>query len=371
MVEFARTRKAVSPAGVTLSCVVPALNEAENLKVLLPQLASQLDGLVAAYEIVVVDDGSTDATPEVLARLTAESDAFVYLQLSRNFGKEAALTAGIEAARGDVIVCMDADMQHPPSLIPVMLERWHQGVDMVYAVRSDRQDETFFKRAGTRLFYQLLRTSRGLTVPRDAGDFRLMDRCVVDALLELPERDRFMKGLFAWVGFESEPIYYDPPERLHGQSRFKPLSLFRLAVDGLTAFTTWPLRLMSVAGMFLSMASFTYGLIIVISHFLWGDPVQGWTTLITVILFFAGVQLIAVGVLGEYIGRIFSEVKQRPVYLLRRRRGAGLGGGRRDNRWQEIPARVLAGQGSSGAPDMAGSADGTDGPRAASAVDVH
>lgn len=323
MADDARARQALS-SGVTLSCVIPCLNEAQNLRVLIPELITLFGSLVASYEIIVVDDGSTDETPQVMADLAAGEPALVYVQLSRNFGKEAALTAGIEAAHGDVVVCMDADMQHPPSLIPVMLERWRHGIEMVYAVRADRHDETLFKRLGTRLFYRLMRTSGGLEVPPNAGDFRLMDRRVVQALLELPERDRFMKGLFAWVGFQSEPIYYDPPSRLHGVSRFKPLRLFRLAVDGLTAFTTWPLRIMSVAGLLLSLVSFTYGLIIVFSHLLWGDPVQGWTTLITVILFFAGVQLIAVGVLGEYISRIFSEVKQRPVYLVRLRRGAGL-----------------------------------------------
>ncbi len=323
MADDARAAQALS-SGVTLSCVIPCLNEADNLRVLLPELKTLLSSLVASYEIIVVDDGSTDATPELMSESAAQDPSLVYVQLSRNFGKEAALTAGIEATHGDVVVCMDADMQHPPALIPVMLERWKQGIEMVYAVRADRNDETLFKRVGTRLFYRLMRTSGGLEVPPNAGDFRLMDRCVVDALLELPERDRFMKGLFAWVGFQSEPLYYEPPDRLHGVSRFKPLRLFRLAVDGLTAFTTWPLRIMSLAGLLLSLASFTYGTIIVLSHLLWGDPVQGWTTLITVILFFAGVQLIAVGVLGEYISRIFSEVKQRPVYLIRRRHGAGL-----------------------------------------------
>lgn len=323
MADDARARRVLT-SGATLSCVIPCLNEAENLRVLIPELKAVLGELVAAHEIIVVDDGSSDETSRMLNEWAAREPALVYIQLSRNFGKEAALTAGIEASRGDVIVCMDADMQHPPSLIPVMLERWKQGVEMVYAVRADRQDETLFKRAGTSLFYRLMRTSGGLEVPRNAGDFRLMDRCVVDALLALPERNRFMKGLFAWVGFESEPLYYDPPQRLYGVTRFRPLRLFRFAVDGLTAFTTWPLRIMSVAGLLLSMASFSYGLIVVLSHLLWGDPVQGWTTLITVILFFAGVQLIAVGVLGEYIGRIFNEVKQRPVYLVRQRRGAGL-----------------------------------------------
>jgi len=323
MADDASGRRALT-SGVTLSCVIPCLNEAENLRVLLPELVALLGGLVAAYEIIVVDDGSNDDTAQLVSAWAARESSLVYVQLSRNFGKESALTAGIEAARGQVIVCMDADMQHPPSLIPVMLDRWKQGVEMVYAVRADRQDESLFKRVGTRLFYRLMRTSGGLEVPRNAGDFRLMDRCVVDALLELPERDRFMKGLFAWVGFQSEPLPYDPPRRMHGVTRFRPLRLFRLAVDGLTAFTTWPLRVMSLAGLLLSLASFAYGLLIVLSHLLWGDPVQGWTTLITVILFFAGVQLIAVGVLGVYVSRIFSEVKGRPVYLVRRRCGTGL-----------------------------------------------
>ena len=318
------SRRWRTPNSPTLSCVIPCLNEVENLQVLVPRLLALLPDLVAEFEIILVDDGSTDATAQWACELAATEPSLVYLQLSRNFGKEAALTAGMEAARGEVVVSMDADLQHPPELIPQMLERWRQGAEMVYAVRADRQDETRFKRWGTRLFYRLMRTSGGLEVPRDAGDFRLIDRCVVDALLQLPERDRFMKGLFAWVGYSAEPILYDPPKRLHGSSRFDPVRLFRLAVDGITAFTTWPLRLMSLTGLLLSMASFAYGLVIIISHLLWGDPVQGWTTLITVILFFAGVQLIAVGVLGEYIARIFSEVKGRPVYLVRRRRGSGL-----------------------------------------------
>ncbi|OYV47928.1 MAG: glycosyltransferase, partial [Burkholderiales bacterium 21-58-4] len=177
---------------------------------------------------------------------------------------------------------------------------------------------------GTKLFYKMMRTSGGPQVPENAGDFRLMDRAVVDALLMLPERNRFMKGLFAWVGFRAEPIYYSPPERLHGTTRFKPIKLFRFAIDGITAFTTWPLRLLSVSGASLSLISFAYGLYVVVNHWLNGDPVQGWTTLITVVLFFAGVNLLSIGVLGEYVARIFGEVKNRPVYLLRRQIGTGL-----------------------------------------------
>lgn len=312
------------PSISTLSCIVPCLNEAPNLKLLIPALIAALEPLAENFEIIVIDDGSTDATPELLQQWAAKHSAIVYLQLSRNFGKEAALTAGLQASRGQAVVCIDADLQHPPALIAQMVERWKAGADMVYAVRASRHDESLFKRWGTRLFYRLMHTSRGMNMPEDAGDFRLLDRRVVDALLLMPERNRFMKGLFAWVGFKSEPISYSPTERLHGHSSFKALRLFGFAIDGLTAFTTWPLRLLSITGIGLSLLSFAYGLFIVIKHLIYGDPVQGWTTLITVVLFFAGVQLISVGVLGEYIARIFDEVKNRPVYLVRERVGQGL-----------------------------------------------
>lgn len=308
----------------TLSCVIPGLNEAENLPALMPVLVAQLRELVQDFEIIFVDDGSTDATPLVVEHLRQTYPQVVYIQLSRNFGKEAALTAGLQASRGQVVVCMDADLQHPPALIRDMLERWACGVEMVYAVRETRDDETWMKRAGTSLFYKLMRTSSGLRVPRDAGDFRLLDRCVVDALLALPERSRFMKGLFAWVGFPSEPIYYSPAERLHGVSRFRPGKLLRFAVDGLTAFTTWPLRLLSLMGAVLAMLSFGYGLFIIFKHLLYGDAVRGWATLITVVLFFAGVNMLSLGIVGEYVARIFAEVKNRPLYLVRRRQGEGL-----------------------------------------------
>lgn len=308
----------------SISCVVPCLNEEANLRVLVPGLMAVLKRLAPAYEIIVVDDGSTDGTPELLARLSANHPEVLYVQLSRNFGKEAALSAGLEVAQGQVVVSLDADLQHPPALIPEMLARWQAGADMVYGVRASRRDESHFKRWGTKLFYQLMRTPGGVQVPENAGDFRLMDRSVVDALLLLPERNRFMKGLFAWVGFKAEPFYYHPPERLHGTTSFKPFKLFGFAIDGLTAFTTWPLRLLSVAGIVISLLSFAFGAYTVIKHLMFGDPVQGFTTLATVILFFAGVNLISVGVLGEYIGRIFGEVKQRPVFIVRQRRGQGL-----------------------------------------------
>lgn len=328
---------APTQTNTTLSCVIPCLNEQQNLDVLLPMLVVALQQLTGTFEIIVVDDGSTDGTSRSMAHWASQHPQVVYLQLSRNFGKEAALTAGLEAAKGQAVVCMDADLQHPPALIAPMFARWQQGIEMIYAVRATRQDESLFKRWGTRLFYKLMRTSGGLQVPENAGDFRLMDRAVVDALLMLPERNRFMKGLFAWVGFTSEPLLYNPPERLHGTTYFRPLKLFRFALDGLTAFTTWPLRVLSIAGVCLSLLSFAYGLFIVITHLLYGDPVQGWTTLITVVLFFAGINLISLGVLGEYVARIFTEVKNRPVYLLSSRLGTGLPGS------QNVSSRLAKG----------------------------
>lgn len=308
----------------SISCIVPCFNEAANLQVLLPALMAVLKNMTQHYEILVVDDGSRDQSVQALAPLLQAHPELVLIELSRNFGKEAAMSAGLAAARGQVIITMDADLQHPPALLPKMLARWSEGVQMVYAVRATRRDETWAKRLGTRFFYRLMRTSGGPALPENAGDFRLMDRDVVDALLLMPERNRFMKGMFAWVGFRSEPMAYEPPERLHGCTTFRPFKLFHFALDGLTAFTTWPLRLLSAAGIVLSLLSFAYGIAIIIGYWLHGNEVQGWPTIITAILFFAGINLISIGVLGEYVARIFDEVKRRPLYLVQARQGRGL-----------------------------------------------
>lgn len=303
-----------------ISCVVPAYNEAANLSVLLPALQGVLNALGARWEVIVIDDGSKDDTASVMQAWSANA-GFRYLQLSRNFGKEAAITAGLEAANGDVVIIMDADMQHPPSLLPTMVDRWQSGVDMVYAVRENRDDENWRKRVGTRFFYTLLTGSRGVQVPPHAGDFRLMDRAVVQALLQLPERNRFMKGLYAWVGFPSEPIMYTPQTRQHGESHFSSWRLIRLALAGLTAFTTWPLRAVSMVGFLVSICSFIYGLVIVIQFILYRNPVDGWPTIVTILLFFSGINLLSLGIVGEYIARIFDEVKGRPLYIVRKALG--------------------------------------------------
>src|SRR5512135_3858260 len=306
-----------------LSIIIPCFNEAENLNRLLPRLQGVLQALVTDWEVILVDDGSRDNTHEVFAFWSTQP-GFQAIQLSRNFGKEAALTAGLEAARCETCLMMDADLQHSPDLIPVMLAEWQQGYDVVYAVREHRRDESLFKRHGAGWFYRLVNAGARFQVPPDAGDFRLMDRAVVEALLELPERNRFLKGLYAWVGFNATEITYVPAARGSGRSTFNLFHLLRLSFDGLTAFTTWPLRIASLVGFMLALLAFAYGGYLVIDYFVHGRVVPGWTTIVVGLMFFSGIQLIGLGVLGEYVSRIFEEVKGRPLYVVRHRAGRGL-----------------------------------------------
>jgi glycosyltransferase involved in cell wall biosynthesis len=305
-----------------ISCVVPAYNEAANIGLLLTGLTEQLAALTDRWEILVVDDGSRDATPAAMAPWLTRPGVR-YLRLSRNFGKEAALTAGIDRAEGDVVLLMDADLQHPASLVPEMVTAWVGGADMVCAARASRADESFLKRLGTAIFYRLVNHNSAVPIPVDAGDFRLMDRRVVDALKSLPERNRFMKGLYAWVGFHNVIIPYVPAERHAGVSSFSLRSLSRLAFTGVTAFTNAPLRLWSALGVVVALFALGFGFWIVAEHFMFGSDVPGWATLVCGMMFFSGVQLLSIGILGEYVGRIFDEVKQRPVYLIGSEAGRG------------------------------------------------
>jgi glycosyltransferase involved in cell wall biosynthesis len=245
------------------------------------------------------------------------------VRLSRNFGKEAALTAGIDRARGDAVVLMDADGQHPVALIAQMLAAWREGVQMISATRQSRSDETFTKRLGTRLFYAIVNAGSRVNIPRDDGDFRLMDRQVVDALKALPERNRFMKGLYAWVGFKTRIIPYVPDPRRAGQSSYSMRRLAGLAFTGITAFSNLPLRVWGGLGALIALLALAYGAWVVIEHFVDGHAVPGYATLVTSLMFFSGVQLLSVGILGEYIGRIFDEVKLRPIYLVDSEAGTG------------------------------------------------
>ena len=304
-----------------LSAVIPFLNEEACIPALIAELDDCLSKLGVPFEIVLIDDGSQDrsgavAKEELMKRPKVKA---TLIGLSRNFGKEAALTAGLEAANGDVVVPLDADLQDPPGLIEEMLERWREGYDVVYAVRRQRAGESRTKRFTAYGFYRLMGKLSNTEIPADTGDFRLMDRCVVDALLRLPERNRFMKGLFAWVGFRQTAVYYDRDQRKTGESNWNYWKLWNFAIDGVTSFSRMPLQVWSYAGLAIALIAFTYGSWMVLRTLIFGIDLPGYASLITAVLFLGGVQLMGMGVMGEYLGRVFEEAKQRPLYLIRTR----------------------------------------------------
>lgn len=307
-----------------ISCVMPAFNEARNLGVVVPQTLAALHRLSPLAELIVVDDGSNDDTASVMQGLCAAHAQVVYFRLSRNFGKESALTAGLDMARGDVVVLMDADGQHPTSLLPEMLSKWKQGADVVYAVRRARDDQSALHAGLIGLFYKLINWGNHLEIPANAGDFRLMDRQVVNALNALPERNRFMKGLYAWVGFNSTAIDYEPLPRADGLSNFGLGGSFSLALTGMVAFSTAPLRLLTWLGLLMAAASLAYSAWVVVEYFIWGIAVPGYATLVVGMMFLSGIQLLSIGILAEYVGRIYEEVKRRPCYIVAQRSGQGL-----------------------------------------------
>jgi glycosyltransferase involved in cell wall biosynthesis len=307
-----------------ISCVIPAYNEALNLKQVLLAVIQELEALSDDVEIIVVNDGSRDDSKAVVETMLASYPQLVLIDLSRNFGKEAAMTAGLSQAKGDVIIQLDADGQHPLNLLPLMFAKWQAGMEVVYAVRNSRKDQNSIYAGLVAWFYRLINWGGRFEIPRDAGDFRLMDRKVVNALLSLPEANRFMKGLYAWVGFSTFAIGYDPLPRLQGQSNYGFLAGFNLALTGMFAFSTAPLRLLMGSGLLLSITAMLYIFWVLFEHFYWGMTVPGYATLIVSIVFFSGVQLLALGILSAYIARIYEEVKQRPLYLIRERLGQGL-----------------------------------------------
>ena len=308
----------------SISCVIPAFNEARNLGTVLPRVLSTLQSMSQRVELIVVDDGSRDDTPAVMQTLCAAHPELVYLRLSRNFGKEPALTAGIDATRGEVVLLMDADGQHPVELLPTMLEKWQQGADVVYAVRKTRDDQSSLQVSLTSLFYKMVNFGNRVKIPANAGDFRLMDRKVVEALKSLPERNRFMKGLYAWVGFNSTAIDYQPLARADGKSNFGLRGSLSLALTGILAFSIAPLRALTLVGLVLSALALGYGAWVVGEYFVTGIAVPGYATIVVGMMFFSGIQLLSIGVLAEYVGRIYEEVKQRPAYLISQRQGDGL-----------------------------------------------
>jgi glycosyltransferase involved in cell wall biosynthesis len=300
-----------------ISVVVPCFNEATGLEAFHHRLAAAM-GPHAPWEAIYVNDGSTDVTLAVMQQLHANDPRVAILNLSRNFGKEAATTAGIDAASGDAVVVIDADLQDPPEVIPELIAAWNRGFDMVYAQRRERAGESLLKRATASGFYRLMERTGRVRLPRNTGDFRLMSRRVVDAVGQLRERHRFMKGLFAWVGFPTCAVPYDRAPRHAGASKWSYWTLWNLALEGITSFTIMPLTFATYGGIVVAMAAIIYGGFITVRTVLFGNPVPGYPSLLVLILFLGGVQLMTLGVIGEYLGRVFNETKERPIYLIER-----------------------------------------------------
>lgn len=298
-----------------LSVVVPVYNEESGLETLYTRIVAVLEGLDADAEILFVDDGSTDGSRILLDALRQRDPRIAVIGLSRNFGKEIALTAGLDHAQGDAVVVIDADLQDPPELIPELVTAWRHGYDVVYARRTRRQGESALRRLTAFGFYRVMARLGSVAIPEDTGDFRLLSRRAVDALGRLRERHRFMKGLFAWIGYPSIGIPYEREPRASGRSSWNYRRLWHFAVEGLTSFSVAPLRIASVLGFAGALVAFVLGLIMFAKTLLYGEPVQGYPSLIVTITFLGGIQLLAIGILGEYLGRTFTEVKRRPLYL--------------------------------------------------------
>lgn len=305
-----------------VSVLVPCYNEEESLPHFYKELTSIIDDLAQyEWEIFFINDGSKDNTMPIIRTMSSHDDRISYVDLSRNFGKEKAMMAGFDYVMGDCMILMDADLQDPPSLIPEMLKYWEDGYDDVYAKRKDRGRESWIRKELSLLFYSLLDKATRFEVLRNVGDFRLLDRKCIDALKQLRESERYTKGLFCWIGYDKKEIIFDRGDRKYGKSHWNFFQLAGLAVEGFTSFTVAPLRWATFLGLFTSIMSFIYLLWVLIKVCVWGDPVAGFPTIISVILFLGAIQLLAIGILGEYLGRIFNESKARPVYLLKEYHG--------------------------------------------------
>ncbi len=305
-----------------ITILVPCYNEEKSLPMLHERLAAMMDGMPQyEWEVLLVNDGSRDATMEVARSLRAADDRVCYIDLSRNFGKERAMLAGFDYATGDCMVIMDADLQHPPEVIPEMIKNWEEGWEDVYARRNTRGKESWLRRKLTMSYYRLLQSTTRTDVLQNVGDFRLIDRKCIDAIKQMRECERYTKGLFSWIGFRKKEITFDQQDRVAGKSSFGMFKLASLAIQGITSFTTAPLRLATVMGFVVSIVALLYMVYVFVKTLIYGDPVAGYPTLIIVILFMGGVQLISLGIIGEYLARIFNESKDRPVYIVRDKEG--------------------------------------------------
>jgi len=309
------TSDAMNTSRPYLSIVIPVFNEAETIETICSRVASVLSHITDDYEVIFVNDGSTDSSLQLLVTVAARDKRFRVINLSRNFGHQTAITAGLQYASGAAVIIMDGDLQDPPELIPSFLEKWKEGFEIVYAVRAKRK-EGLLKRVLYKSFYLALRTLAHIDIPLDSGDFGLINRRVLDIINKMPECNRFIRGLRSWVGFRQTGVPYDRDARFSGAPKYSFSKLFKLALDGLVSFSTIPLRLATAMGFIISGLSFL-GILIYIYRFFTTPRVPGFTTLIIIVLFIGGVQLITVGILGEYIGRIYDETKQRPLFIVR------------------------------------------------------
>lgn len=300
----------------TVTLVIPVKDEEESIALFLRETSRRLAGLDARLEFLFVDDGSTDRTLAAIKQAAEEDGRVRWISLSRNFGKEAAMTAGLEHADGDAVVPIDVDLQDPPELVLEFVELWRRGYDMVYGVRESRHEDSRAKRTTATWFYRVFNRIASLDIPANTGDFRLMDRRVVEAIKAMPERSRFMKALYSWPGFKSIGVPYARPARQAGTSKFNYWKLWNFALDGVVSFSTWPLRVWSYVGGAVAVVSFVYMALLIAKVVLFGRDAPGYASLMTAVLFFGGMQLISIGVLGEYVGRLFMETKQRPIYLV-------------------------------------------------------
>lgn len=302
---------------IDISILVPMYNEGSNISVFYNRMTSVLEDMKVNYEIICVNDGSRDSTLSELKEIASNDRRLKIIDLSRNFGKEIALTAGLDYCRGQAVIPIDADLQDPPELIPAMVEKWKEGYDVVYATRTKREGETKLKKVTAHLFYRTIRKMTKIDIPADTGDFRLMSRPVVDSITQLRENHRFMKGIFSWVGYKQTSISYMRDPRYSGKSSFNFWKLWNFAIEGITSFTFIPLQVATYFGFIVSILSFCYAIYRIIMTLINGNPVPGYPSLMVAILFFGGVQLMTLGIIGEYIGRIYNETKRRPLYFTR------------------------------------------------------
>lgn len=301
-----------------ISLLIPCYNEEKTLPMLYPELTKLMEkNNQYEWEVMFVNDGSLDGTMDELRRLREKDPRINYVDLSRNFGKEIAMLAGFDYVTGDCMIIIDADLQDPPALIPEMLKYWEEGYEDVYAKRKSRGKESWLRKRLSLMFYKLLQSSSRFDVLQNVGDFRLLDRCCINALRRMRESERYTKGMYSWIGFKKKEVEFDRGDRIAGKSSWNYRQLFSLAIDGITSFSNLPLRISTVIGCLVSLLAFIYMLFVYVKALVWGDPVRGYPSMVMLILFLGGIQLLSLGIIGEYIGRIYNETKNRPDYIVR------------------------------------------------------